>query len=78
MILRNYCNEVTIRIFNIRGNVVRELDLGFKSAGLYLDRDSAIHWDGRNDAGEQVSSGVYFYSISAGEFSAVRKLTIRK
>jgi len=71
-------NEVTIRIFNIRGNVVRELDLGFKSAGLYLDRDSAIHWDGRNDAGEQVSSGVYFYSISAGEFSAVRKLTIRK
>lgn len=59
-------SEVTIRIFNIRGNVVRELDLGFKSAGLYLDRDRAIHWDGMNDAGEQAAST--FTALAPADF----------
>ena len=69
-------NEVIIRIFDMRGELVREFDLGFRPAGLYTNQDRALHWDGTNDAGETVSSGVYFYNITAGEFSAVKKLTI--
>lgn len=69
-------SEVTIRIFSLQGDMVRELDLGAKSGGLYVNRDRAARWDGRNDAGETVASGIYFYSISAGDFAAVRKLTV--
>jgi hypothetical protein len=67
-------SEVTIRVFSTSGELVRELDLGYKPAGLYVGRDRAAYWDGRNEAGEQVASGVYFYTIQAGEFTATRKM----
>ena len=70
--------EVAIRIYSAAGELVRELDLGHKSAGLYVSRDRAAYWDGRNKFGAEVSSGVYFYSIQAGDFSAVRKLIALK
>ena len=38
----------------------------------------AAYWDGRNAVGEPVSSGVYFYTLKAGEFAATRKMLIRK
>ena len=70
--------EVAIRIFDMKGELVREFDLGLKSAGLHTSRDTAVHWDGTNNAGETVASGVYFYSINAGDFGSVKKLTVLK
>ena len=71
-------SEVTIRIYSSLGELVREFDLGHKSAGFYADRDRALYWDGKNKSGEEVSSGVYFYNIQTDGFSAVRKMTISK
>ncbi len=70
--------DVTLTIYNMRGVVVRQLKLGQKPAGVYLSRSRAIHWDGRNSIGEKVAAGVYFYTLTAGEFSATRKMLIRK
>jgi hypothetical protein len=57
---------------------VRTLSLGQRSAGFYLGRIKAAYWDGHNDAGEKVASGIYFYQIKAGDFSAMRKMLIVK
>ncbi len=73
-----YASEVTIRIYNTAGEQVRAIDLGYKSAGLYVNQDRAAYWDGRNKFGTSVASGVYFYTIQAGDFVAVRKLTVLK
>ena len=70
--------EVTVTIYAANGAVVRMLDLGHRRAGSYEHRHRAVYWDGRNAAGEPVASGVYFYTLSAGEFSATRKMVIRK
>ncbi|MCY3743890.1 MAG: leucine-rich repeat protein [Candidatus Poribacteria bacterium] len=70
--------EVTITIYAINGHIVRTLDLGHQPAGLYQNRSRAAYWDGRNAFGEPVASGVYFYTITAGDFSATRKMLIRK
>jgi hypothetical protein len=70
--------EVTIRIYNTAGELVREIDLGYKPAGLYVSSDRAARWDGANRFGTLVASGVYFYSIQAGDFIAVRKLIVLK
>ena len=69
-------SEVKIRIYSAAGELVRELDLGSKPAGLYVTHDRAAYWDGRSASGEEVASGIYFYSIRAGDFAAVRKLTV--
>jgi ribosomal protein L10 len=70
--------EVTIRIYTVAGQLVRMLNLGQKAAGWYLDKDRAAYWDGRNEYNERISSGVYFYSIEAGNFRATRKLVVAK
>ena len=70
--------EVTLTIYDIRGVIVRELKLGHQPAGIYYNRSRAIHWDGRNAFGEKVATGVYFYTLTAGDFTATRKLLIRK
>ena len=70
--------EVTLTIYNTRGVVVRQLKLGHQAAGFYHNRSRAIHWDGRNMLGEKVATGVYFYMLKAGEFSATRKMLITK
>ncbi len=67
---------VRIRIYDIAGHLVRELDLGTKPAGSYLSRESAAYWDGRNDMGESVSSGVYFYTLEAGDYRRTRRMTV--
>ena len=69
---------VTIRIYSAAGKLVRELDLGFKSAGSYISRHKAAYWDGRNLRGEEVSSGIYFYELEAGKFNATKKMIILK
>jgi hypothetical protein len=70
--------SVTIRIYNIRGNLVRTLYLGNQNAGIYVAKDRAAHWDGRDNLGQRVASGVYFYTLQAGDFVATRKMTILK
>ena len=71
--------EVTIRIYSSAGHLVRHLDLGFQQAGYYIGKARAAYWNGRNDLGERLASGVYFYQLSTGESSeAIRKMVIRK
>ena len=70
--------EVTLTIYDIKGAVVRRLDLGHQMAGYYADRIKAAYWDGRNNLGESVGSGVYFYQLQAEDFSAIRKMVILK
>ena len=70
--------DVTLTIYAADGAVVRTLELGHRSAGIYQDRSRAAYWDGRNEVGEPVASGVYFYTLSAGDFTATRKMLIRK
>jgi len=71
-------SEVAIQIYSMAGKLVRELELGYKPAGLYVSQDRAAHWNGRNRLGTLVASGVYFYSIQAGDFTDVRKLIVLK
>ena len=70
--------EVTLTIYDMRGVVVRTIALGHKAVGVYTNRSRAIHWDGRNMFGEKVAAGVYFYTLTAGNFTATRKMLIRK
>ena len=69
---------VTLTIYDADGRIVRTLDVGYRVAAFYESRSKAIYWDGRNEFGEQVASGVYFYHLSAGDFSATRKMLILK
>lgn len=68
--------HVIIRIYNAPGGLVRTLNLGHKPAGFYTTKEKAAYWDGKNEAGEYVSSGLYFYTIQAGEFIATKKMVI--
>ena len=70
--------DVTLYIHDSGGRLVRTIPLGFKASGYYLTRSEAAHWDGQNENGEQVSSGIYFLRFVAGEFSASRRVVIVK
>ena len=70
--------EVTLTIYDVRGVAVRKLTLGHQAAGVYESRARAAYWDGRNEIGEPVASGVYFYTFTAGDFTATRRLLIVK
>ena len=70
--------DVTLRIYSVNGILVRTLALGETPAGIYQNRSRAAYWDGRNSVGESVASGVYFYTLTAGDFTATRKMLIRK
>ncbi len=70
--------EVTLTIHAINGTLIRTLTLGYQPAGIYQTRSRAAYWDGKNDVGEPVASGVYFYTLTAGDFNATRKMLIRK
>ena len=70
--------EVTITIYAVDGTLIRTLALGHQPAGMYHGKNRAVYWDGRNKEGEPVASGVYFYTITADNFTATRKMLIRK
>ena len=70
--------EVTLTIHDVNGGVVRFLEFGNQAAGVYQSRNRAVHWDGRNQRGESVASGLYFYTLKANDFTATRKMLIRK
>ena len=94
LLLRNYPNpfnpetwmpyqlaesaEVTLTIYDMNGQLVRRLEVGHQAAGMYRSRSRAAYWNGRNHLGESVASGLYFYTLTAGEFSATRRMLILK
>jgi len=71
-------SHVRIRIYNTIGQLVRTLDFGRQEAGVYTLKDKAAYWDGKNALGRRVASAVYFYQLQAGDFIAVRKMTVLK
>ena len=70
--------QVTLTVYNVKGEVVRQFALGHQSAGSYRSKSRSIHWDGRNQSGEKVATGVYFYQFTAGSFTATRRMLIIK
>ena len=70
--------DVTLRIYAVDGTVVRTLALGHQSVGVYQGKSRAAYWDGKNGVGESVASGVYFYTLTSGKFTATRKMLMRK
>jgi hypothetical protein len=68
--------DVLIRIYSATGKLVRTLNLGPKPAGFYTVRGKAAYWDGSNEAGEQVASGIYFYEFTAGGFRSLKRMMI--
>ncbi len=70
--------EVTLRIYSATGHLVRVLKLGHQPAGIYQHQSRAAYWDGKNERGEPVASGVYFYTLSADDVTATRRMVIRK
>ena len=70
--------DVSVSIYAVDGCLVRRLDLGHQVEGVYRSRSRAAYWDGRNEFGERVASGLYFYTLTAGDFTATRKMLIRK
>ena len=69
---------VTISIYNTKGQLIRTLYLGNRNAGVYVTKDKTIYWDGTDNFGEKVASGVYYYTLRAGKFRATRKMVIVK
>ena len=69
---------VSVSIYDTMGRLIRTLPLGFQSAGFYNSQSRAAYWDGRNAFGELVASGVYFYTLTAGDFVATRKMLVLK
>jgi hypothetical protein len=70
--------DVTVSIYTVNGTLVRTLDLGHQAAGVYKSKNQAAYWDGRNEFGERVASGIYFYTLTAGDFMATHKMLVRK
>ena len=70
--------EVTVRIYDTHGQLVRRLAVGHQAAGMYQSRSRAVYWDGRNQWGESVASGLYFYTLTAGDFTATRRMMVLK
>ena len=70
--------DVTVTIHSMNGSLIRTLALGHQAAGVYQSKSQAAYWDGRNELGEHVASGLYFYTLTAGKFSATGKMLVRK
>jgi hypothetical protein len=68
--------SVTVRIYSFNGQPIRTIALGQQAAGTYLTKDRAVYWDGRDHIGEKVASGVYFYTLQAGNFKATKRMII--
>ena len=70
--------DVKLAIYDTTGVLVRLFDLGRQKAGYYTDRTKAVYWDGRSETGERVASGTYFYQLTVGDRSTMRKMVILK
>ncbi|MEW6007364.1 MAG: T9SS type A sorting domain-containing protein, partial [bacterium] len=70
-------NNVSLEIYNILGQKVRTIELGQRKAGSYTQKDRAIPFDLKNDNKQPLSSGLYFYKLQAGDFSAIKSLVVK-
>ncbi len=70
--------EVTIAIYDMQGKVVKRLDLGYQPAGIYRERARAVYWDGRNEVGEPVASGIYFVELRTNKFQQTQRIVMLK
>ena len=70
--------DVKVRIYDVEGKQVRNLDIGYQRSGRYISREKAVYWDGRDQLGESVASGVYFYTLKMDGFSDTRRMVILK
>ena len=71
-------STVTVKIYDVSGHLVRTIEVGHKPVGYYITRERAVYWDGRNQNGEPVSSGVYFYTLNTDTYTQTRRLVIVK
>ena len=71
-------SNVVVNIYSATGELVKRLDLGYQTAGIYADKNKAVYWNGKSETGENVASGMYFYVIKAGEFQVTRKMYLVK
>ena len=71
-------SNVNIYIYNIKGESIRHLEVGYQAAGTYRTPSRAVYWDGCNSLGEPVASGIYFYTLQAGQFKSTRQMVVLK
>jgi len=69
---------VVISIYSVDGKLIRTLELGQLPVDVYHSKSRAAYWDGQNEMGEFVASGIYFYTLTADDFTATRKMIIKK
>ncbi|MDI6764912.1 MAG: dockerin type I domain-containing protein, partial [Thermodesulfobacteriota bacterium] len=70
--------KVVINIYSLSGQLIRTIDLGEKSVGIYEDKEKAAYWDGKDKEGHKAASGVYLYQLKAGDFTSTRKMIVVK
>lgn len=70
--------EVSLKIYDVRGALVRQLNIGWQERGRYRSQEKAAYWDGRDASGTKVASGMYFYTFTAGDFERTRRMVILK
>jgi Tol biopolymer transport system component len=70
--------SVTVRIYNVKGQLIRSIDAGKQTAGVYTNRQRAAYWDGKDNTGQSVVSGIYFYQLLADDFSETRRMVVMK
>jgi hypothetical protein len=68
--------NVTVSIYDIQGQLVQKIGLGKLPAGIYVSKDEAVYWNGRNNAGEEATSGVYIYHLQADNYITNKKMLI--
>ena len=71
-------STVNVKIYDVTGSLVRTINVGHKPGGYHLTRERAVYWDGRNESGESVSSGVYFYTLITHDYTQTRRMVIVK
>ena len=71
-------SAVTIDIYSVAGQLIRSLKIGHRPAGSYTDKDTAAYWDGKDEAAQEMASGLYFCVLKAGQFTAIRKMILSK
>ena len=71
-------SDVTLIIYNTKGKLIRQLYMGYQPAGYYTNQAKAAYWDGLNENGESVASGVYFYQLRVGDYTTTRRMVIVK
>ncbi len=70
--------EVTLKIYDINGKLIRQFNLGHQAAGVYHTQNRAIYWNGQNTVGETIASGIYFYTLTANDYTATKRMAILK